>query len=60
MKQMLHDCETYGWKLEPVMRKGAVIKVRVSSQTLCVEFRDSMKKIPSDLKSIGKLIGLDK
>lgn len=58
---MLHDCETYGWKLEPVMRKGAVIKVRVSyAQTLCVEFRDSMKKIPSDLKSIGKLIGLDK
>lgn len=60
MKHMLHDCETYGWTVEPVMRKGAVIKVRVSSPTLCVELRDSMKKIPSDLRSIGKLVGLEK
>ena len=60
MKSMLHDCETYGWKLKPIMRKGAVIKVVVEFDELRVEFRDSMKKINSDLRSIGKLIGLEK
>ena len=61
MKGMLHQCEADGWKLEPTMRKGAVIKVRVSyGDILSIEFRDSMKKIPSDLKSIGKLVKLEK
>lgn len=60
MKRMIHDCETYGWQIDAIMRKGAVIKVRVSTSDMWVEFRDSMKKVPSDLKSIGKLIGLEK
>jgi len=60
MKAMLHECTEFGWSLKPIMRKGAVIKVTVAINDLRIELRDSMKKVETDLKSLGKLVGLDK
>lgn len=60
MKSMLHDCETYGWTLRPIMRKGQVIKVVVQSSDLKIEFRDSMKKSPTSLKELAQSVGMTK
>lgn len=60
MRSWLAECEAQGWKLKLIVRKGSPIKLKLSWDEYSIEIRDSMKKIDSDLKGIGKLIGLEK
>ena len=49
-----------GFVAKFVIRKGQPIKLRFDKDDYSIEFRDSMKKLPGNLKSVGKLIGLPK
>ena len=50
------DCE-----VRATIRRRAPISIRITmDKTHSVTFRDSMKKLPSDLRQVGRIIGLPK
>ena len=52
--------QDYGLSMEVVMRAGSPIKFKFTKGEHTLEIRDSLKKMPGDLRSIGKMIGLEK
>lgn len=60
IKCVLHNLENDGYQPKYIIRKGSPIKVQLKKGPFLVEFRDSMKKLPGNLRSLGKMIGLDK
>lgn len=52
--------QDYGLSMDIVMRSGNPIKIRFTKGEHVLEIRDSLKKMPGDLRSIGKMIGLEK
>lgn len=52
--------QDYGLSMDIVMRAGNPIKIRFTKGEHVLEIRDSLKKMPGDLRSIGKMIGLEK
>lgn len=50
----------FGFELSILMRKGNPIQIRLDKNKHFLAIRDSAKKIPGDLRSLGKLIGLEK
>lgn len=59
-KKMLKKFESLGWVAKYTIRQGSPIRIRLTLGDQMIEFRDSLKKIPSDLKGIGRMIGLEK
>lgn len=49
-----------GWTIKATLRKGDPIAIKVSKGERSFELRDSKKKLPGSVKSIGKMIGLPK
>lgn len=60
VKPVLHDLETMGFEPKYIIRKGSPIKIQLKKGGELVEFRDSMKKMPGNLRSLGRMIGLEK
>lgn len=60
IKPILKHFEDDGFVHKYIIRKGSPIKVQLKNGPLVVEFRDSMKKMPGDLRSLGRMIGLEK
>jgi len=61
LRGFFHGCETGGWKLKAMIRKGSPIKIKLSLGRECsIEFRDSLKKLPVELKAVGQIYGLAK
>ena len=52
--------QDYGLSMDIVMRSGNPIKIRFTKGEHVLEIRDSLKKMPGDLRNIGKMIGLEK
>lgn len=59
-KSWLHDLESDGWEMKAVIRRGSAIKVRMTKGPKLIELRDSLKKMPYELRFIGKLYDLPK
>lgn len=60
IKTPIHNLETMGFESTFIMRKGSPVKVRLQREETIIEFRDAMKKMPGNLRSLGKMIGLPK
>lgn len=60
MGESFHKLIESGWSCSPIIRKRSPIIIRFSLDDMVLEFRDSLKKIPGDLRSIGKLIDCPK
>lgn len=60
MKPVIHRFEELGWAPRYILRQGSPVKIRLTLSDNLIEFRDSMKKIPSSLKEVGRSIGLAK
>lgn len=60
IKPVIHDLEAMGWDSAIIMRKGSPIKVALQREGTIIEFRDAMKKMPGNLKSLGRMVGLPK
>lgn len=61
LRGFFHGCESGGWKLKAMIRKGSPIKIKVTLGKECsIEFRDSLKKLPIELKAVGHMYGLEK
>lgn len=61
LRGFFHGCDTGGWKLKAMIRKGSPIKIKVSlGREMSIEFRDSLKKLPFELKQVGRMYGLEK
>ena len=54
---IVHD---YGVSMSVTMRNGNPIKIVLEKGEHRLEIRDSLKKLPVDLRKLGGLIGLDK
>lgn len=50
----------YGFELSVLMRKGNPIQIKVEKNKHSLTLRDSAKKIPGDLRSLGKMVGIEK
>lgn len=47
--------------MKAMIRKGSPIKIKVTLGRECsIEFRDSLKKLPIELKAVGHMYGLEK
>ena len=55
--QIVHD---YGVSMSVTMRTGNPIKIKLEKGEHTLEIRDSLKKIPADLKSMAKMFGMEK
>lgn len=60
IKSVLHNLEQDGYEPRYIIRKGSPIKIQLKNGPFLVEFRDSIKKMPGNLRSLGKMIGLEK
>ena len=60
MKKVIKGFEEIGWQPRYILRQGSPVKIRLTLSDNLIEFRDSMKKIPSSLKEVGRSIGLVK
>lgn len=60
IKSVLHNLESDGFIPKYIIRKGSPIKVQLKKGPYVVEFRDAMKKMPGNLRSLGRMIGLEK
>lgn len=52
--------EDFGFETKILMRKGNPIQIKLSKNHHSIALRDSAKKIPGDLRGLGKMIGLEK
>lgn len=50
----------YGFEITVLMRKGNPIQIKLEKNKHSLTLRDSAKKIPGDLRSLGKMIGIEK
>lgn len=60
--RMLEQFQLEGFELTAIVRHGSPIQItlRRESDKRELQLRDSMKKMPGDLRSLGKSIGLTK
>lgn len=60
-KSVIHHFEECGCEIRATIRRHAPISIRIQmDKNHSIIIRDSMKKLPSDLRSVGKMIGLPK
>lgn len=60
MGEQFHGLIEDGWQCSPIIRKRSPIIIRFARGNQTIEFRDSLKKVPGDLRSIGRLIDCPK
>ena len=60
MGEPFHNLIDDGWECSPIIRKRSPIIIRFTKDDTVIEFRDSLKKIPGDLRSMGHLIDCPK
>lgn len=59
-KKVVKAFEGIGWQPRYILRQGSPVKIRLTLGDRLIELRDSLKKIPAELKAIGRMIGLEK
>ena len=62
LRRAFHDADQAGYDLTIIRRMGSVVIIRITNPDTkgYIEIRDSAKKIPGNLKSLGKSIDLPK